>query len=495
MRSISGIFALACLAAASVAGCIAGRSPEETPTAPTPEGRAGLPFFKLDSHEGKVTRVIFSPRSNFLASLSEDTFDRSTIIFWHAAMGSVIDSFTNTGFVERDIDFSPDGSTIGIGSRTTVLIDSYNYKLKRVFDPETYDFFKTIDVSANTFAWPFAFKTYQVEHRYRYVTSMAFSADGRYVLSGHENGQIKVWEIKTGDLLNVLWGTRVFGGVLDVEFSPDGRFIAACQDDERIRVWRFPDYMEKVLTGQNGAVYSLAFNPVTGDLVSAGDDGEIRIWDIESGHAREVIAAHEKAILSVEVSRDGRTLVTGSKDNTVRLWDARTGRMIVELDGHERQVNSVALNSNSTLLASGSDDETVRVWDISSLRLCENIALTPEPLFPAKLEGDARFEDAGGDGALSPGETGRFILNLINRGEGAAYNLVTLAIPDSLAVGMEIETPGIVPMLLPGRRSTRSVVITNIGPTEITGVKFTFRILESNGFHLSPPLRAVLAPN
>jgi WD40 repeat protein len=477
-------------AALIMSGCLVKRLEDQGDSDPS-FGPLTFPCCVLDEHDGRVIHVEFEHKSNRLVSLSEDGVDKSTIIFWHAGSGSMIDSFTNVNNADGDVEFSRHGNVIGLGSRTLFLLDSGSYRLIRTFEAEAYEYQKVVDLEFGGFETPIAAsKRYTVETRFRRVTSLSFSPDVRYVASGHENGQVKVWEIKTGDLLKVIWATKVFGGIIDVEFSPDGRFIVACQDDERVRVWRFPDYREQILVGHGRAVYSIAFNPVTGRLASAGVGGRVKIWDVETGESLKEIEAHEKAIMTVTISEDGKTLFTGSKDNTIRIWDLDTGRLIETLLGHEKQVNSVAVNSNATLLASSSDDGTVRIWDISSMKLCNNITLTPEPLYPAKLDGQVWFEDSSGDGILSPGEHGLFRITISNVGEGTAFNIVTMAIPDTMAADMEIELPGVIPVLLPGKTIGNLVKISNTGDGELSDIVFTFRILESNGFHINPPMKA-----
>jgi WD40 repeat protein len=483
------LLAAAITAAIALPGCLVKRLEEPVVVDPS-TGPVSFPCCVLDRHEGRVIHVEFEPRSNRLVSLSEDGVDRSTMIFWHGASGAMIDSLTNVNNSDRDVEFSRYGKRIGIGSSTLFLLDSENFRLLRTFEAEAYEYLKVIDLEFGGFEWPFATKRYTVETKFRNVTSLSFSPDVRYVASGHENGQVKIWEIKSGDLLNVIWATRVFGGIIDVEFSPDGRFIVACQDDERLRVWRFPDFREKFLVGHERAVYAIDFDPVTGHLVSAGVEGCVRIWDIETGETLRKIEAHEKAIMALAVTQDGRTLFTGSKDNTIGIWEMETRRRIDILHGHKKQVNSVAINDNATLLASGSDDGTVRVWDISSMGLCDNISLTPEPFYPAKLDGEVWFEDDSGDGVLSPGEKGIFKLTITNNGEGAAFNIVTLALPDTLTAGLEIVKPEVILMLLPGKSVKQLVKVRNEGEEMLADIVFTFRILESNGFHVNPPLKA-----
>lgn len=486
---LKSIFPVLLAVALVMSGCV--KHLEDKGASDQSFGPLAFPCCVLDKHDGRVIHVEFEHRSNRLVSLSEDGIDRSTLIFWHAGSGGMIDSFTNVNNADGDVEFSRHGNVIGLGSRTLFLLDSGSYRQIRTFEAEAYEYQKIIDLEFGGFETPIAAsKRYTVETRFRGVTALSFSPDVRYVASGHENGQVKVWEIKTGDLLKIIWATKVFGGIMDVEFSPDGRFIVACQDDERLRVWRFPDYREQFLVGHERAVYTIAFNYVTGHLASAGVEGKVLIWDVETGESLGELEAHEKAIMSVAITEDGKTLFTGSKDNTIGIWDLDSGRQIEILHGHEKQVNSVAVNSNATLLASGSDDGSVRIWDISSLGLCNNITLTPEPLYPAKLDGQVWFEDSSGDGILSPGENGKFMITISNVGEGTAFNIVTMAIPDTLIPGMEIEPPGVVPILLPGRTIETTVMVSNTGETELADIVFTFRVLESNGFHISPPLKA-----
>ena len=82
------------------------------------------------------------------------------------------------------------------------------------------------------------------------------------------------------------------------------------------------------------------------------------------------------------------------------------------------------------------------------------------------------------------------MITISNVGEGVAFNIVTLAIPDTLSANLEVVPPGVIPMLLPGRSIKKVITVSNIGESDIGNVVFTFRILESNGFHLNPPLKA-----
>ncbi|KJY16307.1 hypothetical protein VR46_45285, partial [Streptomyces sp. NRRL S-444] len=92
-----------------------------------------------------------------------------------------------------------------------------------------------------------------------------------------------------------------------------------------------------------------------GVLASGGDDGTVRLWDVDAGTAR-TLSDRRAPVESVAFSRDGRTLATGSLDGTVQLWDVDTGTSRPPLSGHGDAVWSVAFSPDGRTLATGNSD-------------------------------------------------------------------------------------------------------------------------------------------
>ena len=69
----------------------------------------------------------------------------------------------------------------------------------------------------------------------KWVTSVAFSPDGKLVTSGSWDETIKLWDIETRECLNTFKGHT--STVNSVAFSPDGKLMASGSDDKTIKLW------------------------------------------------------------------------------------------------------------------------------------------------------------------------------------------------------------------------------------------------------------------
>ena len=201
------------------------------------------------------------------------------------------------------------------------------------------------------------------------VTSVAFSPDGKTLVSGSRDKTLRLWDAETGQPR----GAPLPGHadeVTSVAFSPDGKTLVSGSRDNTLRRWDAATGrpIGEPLQGHTDEVTSVAFSPDGKTLVSSSRDKTVRLWDAETGEPRGApLPGHADEVTSVAFSPDGKTLVSGSSAGRLRRWDAATGRPIGEpLQGHTDEVTSVAFSPNSEILVSGSSDGTLRLWDATT---------------------------------------------------------------------------------------------------------------------------------
>jgi len=216
---------------------------------------------------------------------------------------------------------------------------------------------------------------------------VAFSPDGKTLLTGSEDRTAQLWDAATGERLGR--PLEHAGAVWAVAFSPDGRSILTGSQDGAVRLW---DGAVGQPVGRpldfGSMVSTVVFSPDGKILLTAGPDGTLRRWDVASGHRLGQLVELGVLINAVAFSPDGKTILTGTDDNTARLWDTASGRPIGPRLPHPGQVSSLAFSPDGKTIFTGSGDKTARLWDAATGKPIGSPLPHSEPVYSVAFSPD-----------------------------------------------------------------------------------------------------------
>ncbi len=312
-------------------------------------------------HTGQVNALVFSPNGKILAS---GGFANPIIQLWDLDIGKKLSKITLTQKTDSVVflAFSQDAKTL-------ISLDIFGEITH--WDIETSSKLSESD---------------NVEH----FESAAFSTEANIFATGQTDGKISLWDATTGRQRTNLSGhSGLFTGdnfvaglvtltfklpedqdVRALAFSSDGKMLVSGSLDHTVQLWNVKKRRRlATLKGHEGWVTAVAFSK-DGNTIASGDTNKkIKLWDVNTKRERATLTGHRNTISTLTFSPDGTTLASGSYDGTIRFWNANTGREISTFSTeHTESVKAVAFAADGTTLVSAAFNGTVQVWNLKTAR-------------------------------------------------------------------------------------------------------------------------------
>jgi WD40 repeat protein len=190
-------------------------------------------------------------------------------------------------------------------------------------------------------------------------------------------------------------------------FAPDGKTLAAAggapRESGEIEWFDWPGGASRAHRHcDDDLLYHIAWSG-DGRLASTASGGLVRVFDQQAKETL-VLRGHSRGVLSAAWLPGDKQLVTAGIDQSLRLWDVAGGSLVRTLDNHTDEVRSLAVRPGESggpaLLASASADRTVRLWQPAIGRLVRFVRLAEEPLAIDWTPDGSRLLAACADGHL-----------------------------------------------------------------------------------------------
>jgi WD40 repeat protein/class 3 adenylate cyclase len=233
-----------------------------------------------------------------------------------------------------------------------------------------------------------------------------FSADGKLLASGGDDRQVLVWDAASGNLIQTLTGHN--GRVFSPSFSPDDRTLYTTSLDGSLMIWDlagdrrlgrlFHAGTGNMREGDPGPDGLLAVSPAGTTFAVTQDDGRAVVYDATTFKKKRAIMTASGGLFDAAFSPDGRLLATAGVDGTVGLWDVDTGKPVYRrLPGPPRTLEqipnialSVAFSPNGKTIAAGDTSGAIYIWDATSGKLTRAPIKTPiDPALPPPPPGSS----------------------------------------------------------------------------------------------------------
>jgi WD40 repeat protein len=400
---------------------------------------SGSRIHTLRGHGSAVKAVAFSPDGQFLLTGSDD----GTAKLWDFS-GKEIKTFSDHPSGVLAVAFSADGKYIltGSGKSPTKSDQTTRFGIARLFDRES-----GLEIRA--------FSGHSAP-----VTVVAFSADGKYVVTGSLDASAKLYELETGREVRTF---KSRAGIKAVSISPDGKYLLAAsqetaqcwdlQSGNPVRSWEaHPDAVISSITfspfhpdeqagnnyilaggersaelldwtgrtirayaGHSTAATALAFFAADGQktLLMGCADGSAKRWNLaETGI--QTLAEHDEAVIIAAFSVDGNSVLTAAADNTVKQWD-ENGRVTHSFAGTLEYPPAIALSppgpgdpAGGKYILYGTRENGVEVWSRQPRKKIRTINRPVDQgrMFEARVD----WEQLVSALAFSPADGGKFIL-------------------------------------------------------------------------------------
>jgi WD40 repeat protein len=197
------------------------------------------------------------------------------------------------------------------------------------------------------------------------VESVTYSRKGRWVVSASGNNAY-LWSGYNNSLIHIFEGHK--GKVNWVDTHPNNHLLVTAGADGKVIVWNIDSkQILKILSDRSSKdITRVLFSPNGKYLATYDNNGQLILWNVMTWNQIKKFTGFEKNMISIDFSPDNRILAAAGHDATIWLWEISTGQQLAYLKGHRHIIYSIKFSPDGKCIASASADGTIRIWEIAT---------------------------------------------------------------------------------------------------------------------------------
>ncbi len=232
-----------------------------------------------------------------------------------------------------------------------------------------------------------------------WIYSVLLTADAETIISGSLDGTIQWWQLTTGTKLPQLLDHK--SAVNAISLTSDGQRLVSGGNDAILKIWQPQNgLLIHQCPGHLQNVACLATHQQTQLIASGSSDYTVRLWQLQEGRLLKTLLGHAGRVSGVAITPDGTKIVSASHDCTLKIWEAATGNLINTLIGHTKSIGCVAISPDGRTIVSGGDDRTVNIWNLSDGKLLHTLTVHDRAILSVAISADNRTIATGSYGEI-----------------------------------------------------------------------------------------------
>ena len=200
------------------------------------------------------------------------------------------------------------------------------------------------------------------------VTAMELSHNQKFLVSGGAGGEVRVWEMKTKDLVTHL--KEHTAKVSKVHIFSDDTFALSCGKDRCILCWDLKNERRVTAhTQRMGGINAITVLNDERQYISTGQEKKITFWDLRQSTPVNIIntspvSAEDDELQCIALSKDNKMFVTCGTLGVVRVWDTASQKVLAESKAHSGCANWATFSPDSKQVVSAGSDGLTMIWNL-----------------------------------------------------------------------------------------------------------------------------------